>query len=103
MKHTKQELYEGALERGIMLSPVATAEDILANPQLKARDYWVEVAHSELNDTITYPGAWAKMSETPLEISRRAPLIGEHNYEIYQSELGLSRHDLTILKQNGII
>jgi len=103
MKHTKQELYEGALERGIMLSPVATAEDILANPQLKARDYWVEVTHPELNDTITYPGAWAKMSETPLEVRRRAPLISEHNYEIYQAELGLSRHDLIILKQNGII
>lgn len=103
MKHTKQELYEGALERGIMLYPVATAKDILDNPQLKARNYWVEVVHPELNDTITYPGAWAKMSENPIVIRQRAPLIGEHNYEIYQGELGLSRHDLIILKQNGIV
>jgi hypothetical protein len=33
----------------------------------------------------------------------RAPLIGEHNLEIYEKELGISREELTILKQGGVI
>ena len=53
--------------------------------------------------SITYPGVFTNASETPLTISRRAPLIGEHNEEIYEKELGLSREELLILKQAGII
>jgi crotonobetainyl-CoA:carnitine CoA-transferase CaiB-like acyl-CoA transferase len=36
-------------------------------------------------------------------IRRRAPLIGEHNEEIYKKELGLSAEELMVLKQSGII
>ena len=43
------------------------------------------------------------MSESLNEIDRRAPLIGEHNYEIYVKELGLSVDELVTLKQGGII
>jgi crotonobetainyl-CoA:carnitine CoA-transferase CaiB-like acyl-CoA transferase len=45
MHHTKQELFEGAVARRILLFPVATPADILANPQLRARRYFQEVAH----------------------------------------------------------
>ncbi|MBI2328216.1 MAG: CoA transferase [Chloroflexi bacterium] len=91
MAHTRAELWEGALKRRIRLYPVATTEDILENAQLAAREYWAEVKHPELGTTITYPGAFVKASETPPRISRRAPLIGEHNQEIYEKELGNSR------------
>jgi crotonobetainyl-CoA:carnitine CoA-transferase CaiB-like acyl-CoA transferase len=43
------------------------------------------------------------MKETPWKIYRRAPLIGEHNQEIYEKELGLSKEDMAILKANGVI
>jgi len=86
-----------------MLYPVATTVDMLENVQLAAREFWVEVEHPELGTTITYPGAFGHCSETPPRISRRAPLIGEHNLEIYQDELGISREKLTILKQAGVI
>jgi formyl-CoA transferase len=42
-------------------------------------------------------------SETPWRISRRAPLIGEHNREVYEKELGLSKEELTDLRAKGII
>ena len=48
---------------------------------------------------VVYPGAFAKLAEGSCKIRRRAPLIGEHNEEIYVSELGLSREELAILKQ----
>ena len=95
MLHTKVELYEGAVKRGLMLCVAATTADVLGSIQLAARGFWSEVEHPELGTTIT--------SETPPRISRRAPLIGEHNQEVYEGELGLSREELLILKQARVI
>jgi crotonobetainyl-CoA:carnitine CoA-transferase CaiB-like acyl-CoA transferase len=100
---TKEQLYGEALKRGIMLCPVNTSKDILKNNQLKNRKYWIDINHPELSTDIKYPGAFAKLSETPLTIKKRAPLIGEHNLDIYRGELGLSDSELQSLKKTGII
>jgi crotonobetainyl-CoA:carnitine CoA-transferase CaiB-like acyl-CoA transferase len=101
--HTKKELLEGAVEKHIMLFPLGSAKDTLESPQLAAREYWAEVEHPELGDTMTYPGPFIKLSETPVAIRRRAPLIGEHNEEIYINELGLTSKEMLALKQAGVI
>ncbi len=80
-RHTKAELHEMAFSKKIMLYPVNTVRDIMEDTQLRTRDFWVKVEHPELGTTITYPGAFARLSETPCRL-RRAPLIGEHNEEI---------------------
>ncbi|HEY95747.1 MAG TPA: CoA transferase [Dehalococcoidia bacterium] len=103
MSRTKAELLDGALKHGVQLYPVSTPADILDNPQLKAREFWKKVDHPELGEKITYPGGFMKASITPVKISRRAPLIGEHNTEIYEKELGIPKEDILILKQAGII
>jgi len=99
---TKKELFDEALKRRILLSPVANAKDVCENPQLRTREFWVQVEHPELGDHITYCGPYMKLSEAPLEIRRRPPLIGEHNEEIY-GELGLSEAEISILRQEKII
>jgi crotonobetainyl-CoA:carnitine CoA-transferase CaiB-like acyl-CoA transferase len=43
------------------------------------------------------------MGETPWTLGRRAPMIGEHNHQIYLEELGLSRDELLLLKHTGAI
>lgn len=100
---TKQELYDAALEKGIVLAPLNTIKDIVESPQLAAREYFIEVQHPALGDTITYPGAPVKLSEVPWRISRRAPFIGEHNEEIYEKELGLTKEELGRLKAAKVI
>ncbi|MBN1380185.1 MAG: CoA transferase [Deltaproteobacteria bacterium] len=102
-KQNTMELYEETVKRRIMLAPQSTTEQLLLNPQLNARKFWVEVEHPELGTTITYPGPWTRFSETPLVFNRRAPLIGEHNAEIYGSEMGMSEEQLMTLKSNGVI
>ncbi len=102
-KHSKAELYGEAQKRGIMLCPVSTARDILENTQLKARDFWVKLDHPGLSSDIVYPGPFAKLSRTPLTVRRRAPRRGEHNAEIYGRELGLSKSQLRLLHQSGVI
>jgi crotonobetainyl-CoA:carnitine CoA-transferase CaiB-like acyl-CoA transferase len=80
--HTREELAEESKKRGIQLDRVCNSADTVANVQLKARDFWVNIKHDELSDTITYPGAFAKFSLTPTTEWQRAPLIGEHNDDI---------------------
>ena len=94
---------EGAVKYRIMLYAAAMAKDVRESPHLAARDFWTEVEHPELNTKITYPGKWANNSLTPPQISRRAPLIGEHNREIYENELGISKEDYRKLKRAKVI
>ncbi len=103
MKHTKAELFEEAQKREIQLYPVFTAEDMLKFPQLSIRNFWEKVAHPELGETFTYPGAFTQLGEGSCRIKRRAPLIGEHNKEIYTGEMGMSENDMMLLKQKGDI
>ena len=57
----------------------------------------------ELGRSFVYPGEAAIYNGSPWRISRRAPLIGEHNVEIYCGELGLSRGELSVLAENRVI
>ena len=98
------ELYEeGGIKRRILLAPVSTIQDVCQNPQLQFRNYWTKVPHPELEEALTYCGAPFKLSETPVTYKRPAPLIGEHNEEIYGQELGFSNEKMESLKRNGVI
>ena len=100
---TKAELFGEALKRSILLAPIQHVGELVPSPQLKHRGFWVDVCHPELEDTITYPGYPIKMSSFTYHPQRRAPLIGEHNEEIYIGELGLSKEDLTLPRAQGVI
>ena len=103
LSHTTAELYEGALERNVMLYPVSSVKDIMDNIQLSARGYWTELDYPELGVKITHPGAFAHISESPPRIYRRAPLIGEHNDDVYEKELNISPEDINRLREAGVI
>jgi crotonobetainyl-CoA:carnitine CoA-transferase CaiB-like acyl-CoA transferase len=101
--YTKTELQQISLDKGIHLGICLTAEEALRFPQYVARDFWIQVKHPELGVALTYPGGFAKFSDAACGTQRRAPLIGEHNYEIYCNELGLSKEELLTLTQNQVI
>ena len=101
--HTQDELYDGGIKRGIPLYPMNNIKGVIADEQLKERNYWVEVDHKDVGDRLIYPGAFAKFSETPLQQPVQAPKIGEHNVDIYCKEMGFSTENLITLKQAGVI
>jgi len=102
LTQTKVRLLDEAVEGGIMLAPVNTVKDVLEDVHLEARGFWEEVEHPELGTTIAYPGAPCKMTETPWQVKGRAPLIGEHNDEVY-NELPLAGDRHVVPKQAGAI
>ncbi len=100
---TKAELLDANIKLNTLLAPMNTIEDIVNGPQFSARKCFVKKNHPELNEVITYPFSSYKSSESPLRIRRRAPLIGEHNIEVYHEELGFSMEQMTALKETGVI
>jgi crotonobetainyl-CoA:carnitine CoA-transferase CaiB-like acyl-CoA transferase len=99
---TKQEALEAALSRSISLCPLMGNRDLLDDPNLAARGFWLLMEHSELKTNIPYPKQFARSSENEMKTRFRAPLIGEHNAEVY-GELGLSGDQLEELRQAGTI
>jgi crotonobetainyl-CoA:carnitine CoA-transferase CaiB-like acyl-CoA transferase len=67
---TKRELLDGALERKLLLAPIHDVTDIHADPQLAARHYWTDVGGD------LHPGAFARLSVTPIRMSAPAPRLG---------------------------
>jgi crotonobetainyl-CoA:carnitine CoA-transferase CaiB-like acyl-CoA transferase len=100
---TKREIYAEALKRRILLAPVATAADIADDEQLKARNYFVRIEHDTVGRTLTLPGAFGKLSATPIGPQRRAPRLGEHNGEVFSGLLGIDGARLTRLRAAGAI
>ena len=97
------EIYHAAQNRGFTWASVRAPEDLLDDGHLQDRDFWKQVEHPELGRSFTYPGEAAIYNGSPWRISRRAPLVGEHNVEIFCDELGLSRGALSVLAEQGVI
>jgi len=100
---TKAELFKMALEKETQLTPINDIKDVVESPQLAARGYWEKVPHPELGEAITYPGWPVKMGEIVHGYQRRAPLLGEHNEDIYRGELGLTAEELVFFKARRVI
>lgn len=100
---TKAELLRVALERGLLIAPVTTLDEVVESDQLAARRYWQSLDHPELGLAVRYPGPFAKFSVTPITYRRRPPMVGEHNREIYMGELGISEQQLAELQGRGVV
>jgi len=102
MTRTKKEALEAATTRGISICPLMDMKDLLGDPNLAARGFWTQMEHPELKSTIPYPKQFARSSENETATKCRAPLIGEHNAEVY-GELGLTEEQIASMKESGVI
>ena len=91
------------MQKRVVLYPCNTTEDLMHDAQLQARGFWTDIAHAELGGALTYPRPCVAFSEASCDIRRRAPLIGEHNEEVYVGELGFSKVDLGRWREKGVI
>jgi benzylsuccinate CoA-transferase BbsE subunit len=103
LKLTKKKIAEEAFKRGIILAIVNDLSDVLGNPQLVARNYWIDLYHAELGITVSYPRHFFLCSETENYVRRQAPRIGQDNDEIYGKELGLFGQEIAALKEANVI
>jgi len=85
----------------IPCGPINDYAQVFADPQIIARDMAVEVEHPTLGYLRTL-GSPIKMSGTPPNVRRRAPLLGEHTDEVL-AETGYSPREIDELRRTGAI
>jgi crotonobetainyl-CoA:carnitine CoA-transferase CaiB-like acyl-CoA transferase len=99
--HSRHHWLEQFERGGVPCGPINDYAEVFNDPQVKARSLSVEVEHPTLGSLRTL-GTPLKMSETPLEVRRRAPLLGEHTEEVLR-EAGYSEGEVLALRQSGAI
>ncbi len=101
VERTKEQVYHGAQALGIPVGMVADAADLVASPQYRARGFFTRVNHPRTGAAI-YPGIPFRLGGCRPTLSR-APLLGEHNLEVYMTLLGLSAAELAALRERGVV
>lgn len=81
MHYTKDELYQEGIKRHIPICPMNSPAEISQEPQYVEREFFVEIDHPVAGKS-RYPGAPAKLTGSPLEADKPAPLLGQDNAAI---------------------
>ena len=83
--------------------PVLANWELVSDPHLYERGYWVHTVHPEVGFQ-RYEGLPWKLSRTPPPPrARPPPLFGEHNAEVVLGELGLDASRLASLRESGAV
>jgi crotonobetainyl-CoA:carnitine CoA-transferase CaiB-like acyl-CoA transferase len=85
----------------IPCGPINDYAHVFADPQVAARQMVMETDHPVLGRLRTL-GSPIKMSATPTDAGRRAPLLGEHTNEVL-AEFGLTLDEIEGLRRSGAI
>ncbi len=102
-QYEKSDLFHRANRvRGLIYGLVQDSAELYENPQYEHRGYFVEVDHP-IAGKGRYPGAPFGMSDTGWSVRSHAPLLGQHNVEVYVEEMGLSMDELRRLTAAGVV
>ena len=99
---TKAEVVTTLSSAGVPAAPVNTIDETVVDPQVQARDMYVEREHP-VYGTVTITGTPLKLSKTPGHIEHLAPLPGEHNEVVFVELLGHSSEELARWQDEGVI
>jgi len=101
-KHPPEEVMALLQAQGVAAGAVQDARDLAQDPQLKERGFFIELAHPEMGKTVS-DATPVRLSATPPQYSRPAPLPGKDNDYVYGQLLGLSKREMDNLKKRGVI
>jgi crotonobetainyl-CoA:carnitine CoA-transferase CaiB-like acyl-CoA transferase len=102
-KRTTADWIEGLSKRAVPCGPVNTIDKVFADPQVKARNMVVNIPHAGTGKPERYIGSPVKLSETPVEYRRGAPMVGEHTDDVLGELLGLDAAAVAKLRASKAI
>ena len=98
---TMKECVEEGQRRGIPFGALETSETAFHNPHYKAREMFIDAEHPVIGKYKAM-GSSIKFSESQMNTAVRAPLLGEHNEEIF-SGIGLTKSEVLQLKELAVV
>jgi crotonobetainyl-CoA:carnitine CoA-transferase CaiB-like acyl-CoA transferase len=98
----KAEVVRVLAQAGVPAAPVNNVAEMVADPQVQAREMFVERDHPVYGRLKT-TGTPLKLSQTPGRVRWLAPMPGEHNEEIFCGLLGHSKDDLARWRAEGVV
>ena len=102
LKYDTADLFHRVQLQGTACAPVCSAEDVYKSPQTQARNFYTAIEHP-LTGKLMYPGLPYQFSKTAPCTNYGAPLLGQHNEEIYCERFGYSKQDLVKFREAGVI
>jgi formyl-CoA transferase len=99
---TKAEVVRALTSAGVPAAPVNNVAEMVADPQVQAREMFVELQHATYGP-VKITGTPLKLSETPGRVERLSPLPGEHNETIFVGLLGHSPDELARWREAGVV
>ena len=100
-KHDKFTVMDKLGAAGVPCGAVFDSQDVLTHPHLRERGMVVTVEHPT-RGAVTMPGCPVQLTDSPVKV-RPAPLLGQHNTEVYGELLGLTADALRELAKEGVI
>jgi len=89
-------------EAGIPSGPINAIKDVFNHPQAETRELKLEIEHPTAG-LVGFPGFPYKFSETPAELRRPPPLLGEHTEEVLVELLNYTLPEVTSLREAGVV
>ena len=101
-ERSAEETTQRLQQAGIPAYPSLDGKDMLANPHVAARGFFVELEHPEVGKRRHLGIPW-KMSNTPCVVQRPAPCMGEATEYVLRDILGLSQAEVAALKAKDVL
>ncbi|MSQ32812.1 MAG: CoA transferase [Dehalococcoidia bacterium] len=101
LARTRREVLREALQARAICAPMFTVDELFDDPHFIARGLWARAEHAELG-AFAIPGRPFLMSDSPWELRRPAPLLGQHTAEVLR-EAGYSEGEVQALAQRHIV